>query len=67
MREAPQLAGAETARDIRGGESVTILAGPVCADAYIWYRVQNAALGIAGWVAEGGTSGYWFHAPKRLR
>ena len=67
VREQPQLGSRETARDIAGGESVDVLAGPVCADRFIWYQVRNDALGIAGWVAEGGASGYWFYAPERLR
>ncbi len=65
VRVAPHVSADETDRDIEGGESVEVLGGPVCADSYIWYRVRNEALGIAGWVAEGGASGYWFYAPER--
>ena len=67
VRVEPDLAAGETSRDIDGGESVEVLEGPVCADSFIWYKVRNEALEIAGWVAEGGISGYWFFAPERLR
>ena len=67
VRVKPDLSAGETSRDIDGGESVEVLEGPVCADSFIWYKVRNEALEIAGWVAEGGISGYWFYAPERLR
>ena len=59
VRQSPGASSPEKARNLRGGERVTVTQGPVCADGYIWYRVQNEEMGIEGWTAEGGRSGYF--------
>ena len=64
VREEPSADAPLTGSKIQGGQRVAVLAGPVCADGYIWYNVQNAALGIRGWTAEGGEVGYFLSVAK---
>jgi len=42
---------------IEVGDRVSILDGPVCADGYIWYRVNTPY--HTGWTAEGDAGEYW--------
>ena len=60
VRSAATLAGRTLGR-INPGEVVSIEAGPICADGYNWFAIQNDEL--AGWSAEGGGE-YWllYHA-----
>ncbi|MCA9881460.1 MAG: SH3 domain-containing protein [Anaerolineae bacterium] len=39
------------------GTTFNVLEGPVCADGYVWFRVQNAD--VSGWTVEGDATGYW--------
>ena len=40
-----------------------IVAGPVCADGFVWYRMQNEAGQILGWAEQGGGDRYFFAEP----
>jgi hypothetical protein len=42
---------------INPGGSMEILAGPTCADNWVWWHVKNADLN--GWMAEGDAETYW--------
>lgn len=39
------------------GSTFDVLEGPVCADGYAWFRVQNAD--VTGWTVEGDATSYW--------
>ena len=56
VRDAASV-DAEALGSILEGAVVSIEAGPVCADGYNWYSVQNDEL--AGWTAEGSLGEYW--------
>lgn len=43
--------------EIPGGESFTVLDGPVCADGFNWWHIEYN--GLAGWTVEGSGSEYW--------
>jgi hypothetical protein len=49
---------------IQPGETVKILEGPVCADQWVWWRVETEAGHNIGWAAEGDESGYWLNPLK---
>ncbi len=53
-------AGSAAARvgQLRANAAVTVLEGPVQADGYDWYRVDNGA-GVVGWVAAGPQADPW--------
>ena len=39
---------------------MTILEGPVCADGFVFWRVENDSIpGGSGWTAEGDGTEYW--------
>ena len=42
---------------IAPGEVAQALSGPVCADGYHWYEIQNQR--ISGWTVEGAAGEYW--------
>lgn len=56
MRDQPSANG--TKIGIIPAESViSVVEGPVCADGYVWWRVQYEDL--TGWTVEGGAGEYW--------
>jgi len=42
---------------IPGGQTFTVLNGPICADGYTWWQVNYQ--GMVGWTAEGEGATYW--------
>lgn len=40
-------------------ETVTVLAGPVCRDNWVWWKVRSEQSYIVGWTAEGDEETYW--------
>ena len=44
---------------IQPGELVEIIAGPVCGNGWIWWKVIGLAQGTTGWTSEGNGSEYW--------
>ena len=56
MRSGPSLSDARIGR-IPSGEVVDVLAGPVFADGYNWWRVRHGDL--IGWTVESGDCEYW--------
>lgn len=56
VRDAPGLDGAVISQIPSGGQ-FAVLAGPQCADGYVWWQVDNN--GVAGWTAEGDSGRYW--------
>lgn len=61
VRDKPTLNG-NVLVNIRQGESVLVLEGPVCADTFVWWRVQLSD-NRSGWLAEGNQDQY-FLAPR---
>jgi hypothetical protein len=47
------------AGQIKPGEVVNILEGPVCADNWPWWKVKSTETGLTGWTAEGDKNTYW--------
>ena len=47
---------------VQPGEILKILAGPACADGYVWWLV-NSLGGLEGWTAEGDATGDWIVLP----
>ena len=67
VRQAPSVNAPEAGRAISKGMVVEILAGPVCADAFVWYQIQNQAQGLLGWAQQGGGDRYFFAEPHGYR
>jgi TolB protein len=51
LRSSPSLSGPVLAK-ITEGANILILAGPVEADSYLWWRVRLESGGVEGWVAD---------------
>jgi hypothetical protein len=49
--------GFEVLGRIPAGDTFRVIAGPVCADGYVWWQVEYNDL--IGWTAEGDTASYW--------
>ena len=60
LREAPDLSAPETGHAISRGTKVRVLAGPVCADAFVWYKLETLAREVLGWAQQGGGGKYFF-------
>jgi hypothetical protein len=45
--------------DIEAGGAMQILAGPRCADGWVWWRVRALDTNVEGWTAEGDRQSYW--------
>lgn len=58
LREKPNRDSAEVG-EIFPGEVVKILAGPRCADGFVWWRVQALEGKEEGWTAEGKAGESW--------
>ncbi len=43
----------------RPGTLMKILEGPVCANGWVWWKVQSYTTGDIGWTAEGDSNSYW--------
>lgn len=56
MRNSPGTAGAQIG-SIPGEGVFTVVAGPQCADGYLWWQVNYE--GTIGWTANGGNGEYW--------
>lgn len=41
------------------GTTMKILEGPVCANGWVWWKVQSYTSGDIGWTAEGDSNSYW--------
>jgi hypothetical protein len=52
----------ESLGQIQPGEIVKILAGPACADGYVWWLVRSLG-GLEGWTAEGDAASDWIVLP----
>jgi len=61
IRIEPSINSESTGR-IQPGEIVKILAGPACADGYVWWRVRSLG-GLEGWTAAGDATGDWLVLP----
>lgn len=44
---------------IAAGTVFDVLAGPTCADGYLWWQVESDADGVVGWTVEGQGDEYW--------
>ncbi|WP_162787678.1 SH3 domain-containing protein [Anaerolinea thermolimosa] len=44
---------------IQPGEVARVLEGPVCADGWVWWKVETLTGGYTGWAAEGDGTEYW--------
>ena len=56
LRSEPSLT-AELLAQIQGGETFTIITGPVCAEGYAWWEISYQ--GQRGWTVEGNNRTYW--------
>ncbi len=56
IRNSPGTAGAQIG-SIPGEGVFTVIAGPQCADGYLWWQVNYE--GTVGWTANGGGGEYW--------
>jgi hypothetical protein len=50
---------------IQPGETVKVLEGPVCADGWVWWRVETEIGHNIGWAAEGDENGYWLNPLRK--
>jgi hypothetical protein len=57
LRETPST-GATLVTRLGAGQRVTVTEGPVSADDYVWWRVDDGQ-GNVGWAAQGDDSGDW--------
>lgn len=64
IREEPSMQSSILGR-IRTGEFFIIVDGPLCADDYVWWKVQSAR-GLLGWIAESYVSSYWLMTPTSV-
>ncbi len=44
---------------IQPGETVEILAGPVCNNGWVWWNIISLQSGLTGWTSEGNGVDYW--------
>ena len=59
VRSAPEK-GENVISYLAVGAMMRILEGPVCADGFVFWRVENDSIpGGSGWTAEGDGTGYW--------
>lgn len=56
VRAEPQT-GAPLVGQIPGGDELTVIDGPVCADKFTWWQVDYD--GLVGWTVEGTPEEYW--------
>ncbi len=54
LRKLPRIHSDEVSPDLYPGKEVEVLAGPVCADSFVWYRVRKNNSEKKVWVPEGG-------------
>jgi len=66
LRGSPGLTGAIVGM-LEPGQRAQILNGPVCAGAYVWWQVEQAATRLRGWTAEGDAQGAWLLPADNLR
>jgi len=62
VRSQPDI-NAQILGYIEPGTEVEIMAGPRCANAMIWWKVNVPSSGLAGWTSEGDQQKYWL-VPK---
>jgi serine/threonine protein kinase len=55
----------ETQNQLQIGETFVVLEGPVCGEAFAWFRIEARSGAVIGWVAEGDDDAY-FIAPVDL-
>ena len=58
IRQDPS-SGAAILTLFRPGTLMKILEGPVCANGWVWWKVQSYTSGDIGWTAEGDSNSYW--------
>lgn len=56
LRNLPTIL-ADVVDQIPEGETFDLVAGPVCAEGYVWWPVDYN--GVTGWTAEGEGDTYW--------
>jgi hypothetical protein len=56
VRNAPSINAAEVT-SIPSQAEFDVLAGPACAEGYVWWQVNYN--GVVGWTVEGADGGYW--------
>ncbi len=57
VRDAAGKSGNVIAQ-LHGGDQMTIIGGPTCADGYVWWQIKSDG-GVTGWVAEGTSTQYF--------
>ncbi len=64
VRSEPGKSG-DLIAQISSGSLIYILAGPVCADGYVFWKVEHITIpGGSGWTAEGDGKDYWLEPYK---
>lgn len=53
VRNKPGMQDTVVVGQAPNGSDFAVLDGPVCADRYVWWRVQSADGALDGWIAEG--------------
>ncbi len=65
LRERPSLDGKISGQALAGQE-MEVLAGPECADGYVWWQVRLQGQNLVGWTVEGDASGPWLITPTPI-
>ncbi len=47
---------------VKAGEKLTVIDGPICADKFVWWKLQNKDGSISGWGVEGDKTHYFIGA-----
>jgi hypothetical protein len=56
--------GGETLGTLSPGSVFSIVGGPVCWNGMMWWQIESADTGLAGWVAEGAAPSDYYIAPQ---
>lgn len=44
---------------IKPGEALDVLEGPICANEMWWWKIRSRSSGLTGWTSEGDSTNYW--------